>query len=140
MIITLSCQEKTKQEKLDETVDYEEIVEVEQESIVEVVTPQDFKKKVDNTDVQLIDVRRPEEYKAGHLKNSKNINVLEEDFVKNAETTLDKNKPVYLYCRSGKRSEKASSKLKEAGFTKIYDMEGGFLAWSAENLEIEKEQ
>jgi len=105
---------------------------------VEVLSPTDFKEKVDNKAVQLIDVRRPEEFKAGHLKNSTNINVLGADFVKNAEATLDKNEPIYLYCRSGKRSSRASAALKEAGFPEIYDLKGGFLAWSKENLEIEK--
>lgn len=105
---------------------------------IEVINPIVFKAKVDNETVQLIDVRRPEEFTAGHIKNSKNINVLGTDFVKNAETTLDKDKPVYLYCRSGKRSARASKALKEAGFTEIYDLEGGFLAWSKENLEIKK--
>ncbi len=104
---------------------------------VEVINPTDFKAKVDNKTVQLIDVRTPEEYDAGHLKNSKNINFYEDNFMTQMET-LDKTQPVYVYCKSGGRSGKASTKLKEAGFTKVYDLDGGFLAWSKESFETEK--
>ncbi|QCX37040.1 rhodanese-like domain-containing protein [Aureibaculum algae] len=108
-----------------------------QSTTVEVVKPVDFNAKVENNTVQLIDVRTPKEYDAGHLKSSKNINVFDKNFMTQMET-LDKTKPVYVYCKSGKRSANASSKLKAAGFTKIYDLQGGFVAWSKENLEIEK--
>ena len=137
-LLTVSCQEKTKQEKLDETAGSEKIVEVQKEPIVKVIPPEDFKNKVDKKTVQLIDVRRPKEFTAGHLKNSKNINVLGADFVKNMENAFDKNKPIYVYCKGGMRSARASAALKEAGFMEIYDLKGGFLAWSKKNLEIEK--
>ena len=48
---------------------------------------------------------------------------------------LDKNEPIYLYCRSGKRSAKAAQILKEMGFKEIYDMEGGFLNWESQGLQ-----
>ncbi|MET2986596.1 rhodanese-like domain-containing protein [Aureibaculum conchae] len=137
-LLLVSCQEKTKQEKIDETTDSEKIVEVQKEPIVKVISPEDFKNKVDKKTVQLIDVRRPKEFAEGHLKNSKNINVLGADFVKNMENAFDKNKPIYVYCKGGTRSARASTALKEAGFTEIYDLKGGFLAWSKKNLEIEK--
>ena len=49
---------------------------------------------------------------------------------------FDKNKEIYVYCRSGKRSGKAAAKLKEQGFTKIYDLQGGILNWEKNNLKI----
>lgn len=104
---------------------------------VEVINVVDFKAKVDGTDVQLIDVRTPAEFKEGHLKSSKNLDVKNANFMTQMQT-LDKSKPVYVYCRSGKRSNQAASKLEAAGFTKVYDLDGGYLAWSKENLETEK--
>ena len=104
---------------------------------VDVISTTAFKAKVAGTDVQLVDVRTPEEFSEGHLKNSKNIDFKNDNFMAQMEK-LDKSKPLYLYCRSGNRSGKASAKLKEAGFTEIYDMKGGFLAWSKENSEIAK--
>ena len=42
---------------------------------------------------------------------------------------MDKDKPVYLYCRSGARSQKAARKLIDMGFEKVYDLKGGFMRW-----------
>ena len=86
-------------------------------------------------DVQIVDVRTPEEYKNGFIDNSQNIDfnspTFDEDISK-----LDKTKPVILYCKSGGRSAKCSEKLKEAGFVKIYDLEGGITQWKFQGLEL----
>jgi rhodanese-related sulfurtransferase len=86
-------------------------------------------------DVQLVDVRTPEEFKAGYIANAQNIDyyspTIDEDILK-----LDKNKPVIVYCRSGKRSRDCSEKLLEAGFQKIYNLEGGIIQWEHEGKEI----
>lgn len=106
---------------------------------IKVISPQEVREAVyDNGTHQLIDVRTPEEFEKGHLKNAQNICVTDDDFEANI-VKLDRNKPVYLYCRSGKRSAKAAEILQDLGFTEIYDMEGGFLKWEEENLEIEKQ-
>ena len=89
-------------------------------------------------DVQLVDVRTPEEFKAGYIANAQNIDyyspTIDEDILK-----LDKNKPVIVYCRSGKRSRDCSEKLLEAGFQKIYNLEGGIIQWEHEGKEIMNE-
>ena len=86
-----------------------------------------------DSNVQLIDVRTPEEYAGGFIKNAKNINFYDDNFLSEM-SSLDKNKPVYVYCKSGGRSGKAATQLKESGFTKVYDLEGGITSW------IEKEK
>lgn len=98
----------------------------------------EFQQLISKEGIQLVDVRTPEEYNAGHIKNAKLINFFDSDFKEQSTTILDKNKPVYLYCRSGGRSAKSAKIYKEAGFTKVYNLLGGFNAWSAKNLEIEK--
>lgn len=98
----------------------------------------EFQQLISKEGIQLVDVRTPEEYNAGHIKNAKSINFFDSDFKEQSTTILDKNKPVYLYCRSGGRSAKSAKIYKEAGFTKVYNLLGGFNAWSAKNLEIEK--
>lgn len=80
---------------------------------------------------QILDVRTPEEFSEGHIDKATNIDWQNENFVKNTEN-LDKNKPVYVYCKSGRRSLKASEKLEELGFKKIYNLDGGYLKWNAE--------
>lgn len=80
--------------------------------------------------VQLIDVRSLEEFQEGHLQGSQNL-VYDEDFVQKIEQ-LDKSKPVAVYCRTGRRSENCSQILKEAGFKKIYQLNGGLSQWEFE--------
>ena len=78
----------------------------------------------------LIDVRTPEEFKEGHLPNAININYFDSNFAEKINR-LPMNKKVYLYCKTGIRSEKAAKVLEKAGFTKTYVLEGGILAWKA---------
>lgn len=85
-----------------------------------------------NKKPQLIDVRTPLEFSEGHLNNAENIDWQGENFVQNVEK-LDKNKAVYVYCRSGKRSLKASEKLAELGFKNIYNLDGGYVKWNEES-------
>jgi rhodanese-related sulfurtransferase len=81
-------------------------------------------------DVQFIDVRTEKEYDAGHIDDAININVSDEsDFIKRIQE-LDKNKPVYIYCHSGGRSNKASKIMEELGFTGIYDYSDGWSTWN----------
>jgi len=77
---------------------------------------------------QLIDVRTPKEFEQGHIKGAKLINFYSESFKEEIQE-LDKDKAVYLYCRSGKRSGKASKLFVELGFKEIYDLKGGYIAY-----------
>ncbi|MBF6607446.1 MAG: thioredoxin [Flavobacterium sp.] len=94
----------------------------------------EFAEKIKNTpDGQLIDVRTPGEYGAGNISNSRNIDWNGDQF--EAEiATLDKSKPVLVYCKSGGRSGQAAEKLQKMGFTEIYNMNGGFLKWESAGL------
>ncbi len=106
--------------------------------IIEVVAPRAMYDVLkDQTGAQLIDVRTDKEFGASHLKNAQNICVTDDDF-KQKVTALDKNKPVYVYCKKGGRSARAAKVLKEMGFTKIYDLQGGITAWDKNNLETQK--
>lgn len=87
--------------------------------------------------VQLIDVRTPGEYASGHIVGSTNIDYNSPDFLDRMRT-LDKNKPVAVYCAVGGRSGNAATKLKELGFSKVYDMAGGTQAWNAKQLPLIK--
>lgn len=93
-----------------------------------------FSEKINaKDDIQLVDVRTPEEFKEQHIESAKNINWNDANFEKEV-STLDKSKPVYVYCKSGGRSAKATAKLSEMGFTTIYELEGGILNWNEANL------
>ena len=91
---------------------------------------------MDTEEIQLVDVRTPSEYNEGHVPDAQNINFYDENFDQQIET-LDKSKPIIVYCKSGGRSAKCASKLVEKGFEKIYDLEGGFSQWKFKGLTIE---
>jgi len=84
---------------------------------------------------QIIDVRTPEEFKSGHLHGALNINFYDEDFSEQLQK-LDKDKPVLVYCRSGKRSGKAAEQLQKLGFKTIFDLKGGITAWKEAELPL----
>jgi thioredoxin 1 len=83
--------------------------------------------------IQLVDVRTPQEYSKGHLENSLNINWNDTGF-ESQISKMDKNKPIYVYCLSGGRSAQAVSKMQSLGFKEIYELDGGIMKWRAANL------
>lgn len=95
----------------------------------QVLSPVEYKSKIVQKGMQLVDVRTPEEFKNGHISNAKNINFFDADFLIKI-LKLDASKPICIYCQSGMRSRKACRILSENGFKEIYDLKGGYLAWS----------
>lgn len=75
-----------------------------------------------STNLIILDVRTREEYLAGNIPNSINIDVLSQDF-KSKIDMLDKNKEYLVYCRSGNRSAIASSIMSTNGFLNIYNLQ-----------------
>lgn len=105
-----------------------------QQSNAQELAPKQFQEQiVSNPDVQILDVRTPKEFSGGHLENALNADWMGKTFDQDIRT-LDKTKPVYVYCLSGGRSSEAARKLKSLGFTEVHDMKGGMLAWRAANL------
>jgi rhodanese-related sulfurtransferase len=101
---------------------------------IKTIEPTAFSEKIKTTEnPQILDVRTPEEFNVSHIENAENVNWLGDSFVQYSEK-YNKTKPVFVYCRSGARSKKATEKLEELGFKNIYEMEGGFLKWDAEGL------
>ena len=78
-------------------------------------------------DAVIIDVRNSDEYNTGHIKGSVNIpvsNILSVDY--------DKDTIIIVYCASGMRSATAAEKLIEAGYTNVYNLDGGLINWGAQ--------
>ncbi len=95
-----------------------------------VLNKDDFNKKLASTrNAQLIDVRTPEEFGAGSIPNAINIDFYSDDFEAKL-LSLDKEKPVFVYCKSGGRSGKTAQKLATSLYTEVYDLKGGFSNWS----------
>lgn len=96
-----------------------------------------FSTFLSDDDVQLVDVRTPEEYASGHIAGAKNIDVYDRDFMDTASKSLDKSKPVAVYCRSGKRSSEAARKLSEKGYN-VTNLNGGIMAWIRDEQPVDK--
>ena len=92
---------------------------------------------IEDASVQRLDDRTMAEYSEGHIPGTININVLDDSFAVMADSTLQKDKPVALYCRSGKRSKKAAAILSEKGY-KVYELDKGFNAWQEAGEKVEK--
>jgi rhodanese-related sulfurtransferase len=99
----------------------------------EILDYMEFKNQIVNN-VQLIDVRTSEEFNAGHIEGAINIDFKNEEVFYQSFQRLDKKNPVYVYCRSGNRSKKSADKLLEMGFSKVYDLKGGYIDWNLNEL------
>lgn len=90
---------------------------------------------VKKENVQFIDVRTPEEYAAGRAPKAANfpLDKLENDLAK-----LDRDKPVYVICQTGRRSQKGAEILQKAGFKDLYNVTGGTSEWISAGLPTEK--
>ncbi|RAJ13433.1 rhodanese-like domain-containing protein [Olleya aquimaris] len=107
------------------------------ESETKVVSPEEMQTLLQLDNVQLVDVRTPEEFQAGYIAEAQNIDFMSPTFEEDIKT-LDKEKPVLLYCQKGGRSAKCAEKMKDLGFKKIYDLQGGFSKWKHEGFKYVK--
>jgi thioredoxin 1 len=99
--------------------------------------PNDFYLQYLKTDSSiLIDVREPFEFKGSRIKNA--INIPASGDLEQAAYTLNKEYTLFLYCTSGFRSSKAAEKLYEKGFRKLYNLEGGIVAWRKDGMPVIK--
>lgn len=104
--------------------------------VVELISVSDLEETLKIDDVQLVDVRTSEEYASGHIKNAKNI-IYQGEYWDQQVAALDKDKPVYVYCAKGGRSAKCAAILEEAGFKKVFDLDGGITKWVNEGNPVD---
>ncbi len=88
-------------------------------------------------DCRVLDVRAPGEYRAGHLRSAVNIDVNAPDFRSRIEQ-LDRTLPYIVYCKTGVRGAKALEILRQAGFSRVYNISGGYNGWSGRGLPVER--
>jgi len=98
---------------------------------------QEFEKGINQKSIQVLDVRTAGEYQSGHLDNAFLANWNNEQEFTDRVKSLDKLKPVYVYCLSGGRSSAATNWLNKNGFT-AYSLSGGINAWRKENKPLKE--
>ena len=81
---------------------------------------------------QLIDVRRDYEWDAGRIDGARHV---EMNDIAGAAETIERDRPVIFYCRSGNRSSLAAAAFREAGW-EAYNLAGGLRAWAEKGLPI----
>lgn len=84
--------------------------------------------KLENEEITLLDVRESSEYEGGHIEGAVNAPLSSLDA---NQLPYPKDEPIYVICRSGNRSAQAASQLQDAGYTEIYDVSGGMIAWQS---------
>ncbi|MFT5755041.1 MAG: rhodanese-related sulfurtransferase [Flavobacterium sp.] len=109
---------------------------VKQQEGVNLVDSNKFEEQMKESTSQIVDVRTSDEYTEGHIVNAVNMDVTSDDF-ESKIVSLDKEKPVMVYCKSGGRSAKAAAILRDNGFKQVYDLDGGMIGWNAASKPIE---
>lgn len=90
----------------------------------------EFAKTIADQKTQLVDVRTPAEYKAGHIPGAINIDIKNPEFATKI-ATLDTKRPVAVYCRSGARSKSAARQLAEKGY-QVIELDRGITSWTGD--------
>ena len=93
--------------------------------------------QLENGEIHLVDVREQVEFAGGRVKGA-SLLPLGEFERRHAE--LDHSKPIYVMCRTGRRSAEAQRKLHALGFTNVVNVSGGIEAWKKENLPVERDE
>jgi rhodanese-related sulfurtransferase len=96
-------------------------------------TPQQVSELLESGDYQLIDVRQPNEHDAGRIAGDR---LIELGRLSQEAQTIDRDRPVIFYCRSGSRSAMATQAFAQAGYD-AHNMLGGLLDWAAAGLPLE---
>lgn len=101
------------------------------------INADDFEKGIGSSDVQVLDVRTASEFKTGHIKNSLQADWTDKVQFNERIQYVDKHRPVYIYCLSGGRSSAAAAWMRQNGFDKVVEMEGGINAWKKAGKALE---
>ncbi|MDX1653301.1 MAG: rhodanese-like domain-containing protein [Brumimicrobium sp.] len=99
------------------------------DQVIKRVSKEEFKKALESGEYIVFDVRSEEEYMAGHIKGAKLLDVNDPNF----EATLQnvpKERKYLIYCQSGGRSQIALEKMKEMGFKRVLELQGGYTNWT----------
>jgi phage shock protein E len=97
----------------------------------------EFSAKAAESGVVTLDVRTPAEFAEGYIEGARLIDFQSGNF-ENEIATLDKNATYAVYCRSGNRSGQAVKVMQDAGFTNVFNMNGGVIDWANAGLPLVK--
>lgn len=135
VLISVSCKsDASKSEVQGETA--ENLVTPSQNSVKNISAAEVKTLMQDNPEIEILDVRTPAEYRAGHLKKSDNVDIFGSDFSKTIKN-LDPEKTYLVYCAVGGRSNQAAQLMKQQGFNNVYNSKDGFTSLKRVGIEVE---
>ena len=122
--------------QIDKSISTDETI---QQSTVVSLNTKEWHNRIQENLGTIIDIRTPEEWRSGYIDSANFANIFDQDFISRVNKIQEeKNKPLYIYCRSGNRSKEAMRVLKENGYTQIYELNIGILGWQKEGYIITK--
>ena len=92
---------------------------------------------INRQDALVLDVREQAEFAQSHILNSRGL-PLSQIEARFGDIEKFKDKPVIVYCASGNRSSAAAAALRKHGFSKVFNLSGGFGAWQQAGLPVQK--
>lgn len=101
------------------------------------VSAEEFARFLTDTSVVCLDVRTADEYAGGHLKNSLNIDMQQNDFEERIKREIPVGSTVAVYCRSGRRSRRAATLLVRYGF-RVVELADGYIGWQKAGMAVER--
>lgn len=96
-----------------------------------------LREQMENGELHLIDVREKMEFAGGRVAGASSLPLGE---LEERHQDLDHSKPIYVMCRTGRRSAEARERLKALGFTNVVNVVGGLEAWKKEDLPVERDE
>jgi rhodanese-related sulfurtransferase len=96
-----------------------------------------LREQLENGEIHLVDVREQVEFAGGRVKGASLLPLGE---LEKRHLELDHSKPIYVICRTGRRSAEAQRKLHTLGFTNVVNVSGGLEAWKKEGLPVERDE
>lgn len=128
--VLLACAPQNKEPRSPETI-------VVQAGKFEHISPKEMEAMIEEKPGIILDVRTPQETAQGVIKDAVFLDFNGDNF-SDKLTELEKGKPIYVYCASGRRSSITAKMLIKAGYTEVYNLDGGIQGWKASSLPVEK--
>lgn len=135
VLISISCKSDASKSEVQGATD-ENLVTSSQNGVKNISASEVKTLMQDNPEIEILDVRTPAEYGAGHLKNSENLDVFGSEFSKTIKN-LDPEKTYLVYCAVGGRSNQAARIMQKQGFNSVYNSKEGFTSLKKVGIEVE---
>lgn len=103
---------------------------------VDTIGFKDVQAFMDSKEAIVLDTRESDEFNVSHIEGAINVGYANFDINQLSGIGASKADPVILYCSIGKRSEEIGLKLKEAGYSQVYNYFGGIFDWTNRNLPV----